>query len=913
VDPLGRPLFQNQIFNPFKTYTGPNGAILRDPVMGCDGKTPNVICTDPGNPNYIPFDPVALKVQSSLPDPRGVNAGLLINNYAVPAYSNFRHTTIPTVKIDHNLSPKLKLSGFFSANMGTSPNNNGLQEFPWFASTPTNSRSYTSRINVDATLRPTLLWHVGIGYMQTSTPAQPKSFDQSTLGFANKFAAPIHPNIGVGTGAGSKGGNSLTLGPAYPAPGQKDIKPTANTSVTWVKGNHTIKAGGELMLEGLPTLNYSRAGGILNFGAQQTAIPWEDSQGLNSTTGFPYASFLLGVTSSLNYSQITNTRLGNHSFAMYVQDSWKVTRRLTMDYGLRYDLQTLLREQYGRMQNADFGMINSLIVPEGASQGLPGKMIYEADCDCRFGQTYKFAFGPRLGLAYRIDSKTVFRAGSGIMYGTAPNNAMLSLSVADWYQRFPASYGMAASTLQSGNPEPNLVWPDFSDHYPAETLPGVRPPAAPFISIADNAGRPPRIFQWSIGLQRELVRNVVVEASYVGNRGAWWTAPILSGLNYNALTPEGLKAARMYGDTTGIDMSDASHRSLLTTPIATNRAGVWVVNPAIAAKFPALATISPAGTADAVYKGFPATYPLGQALRPHPHWLGIPPFLGPPMGNTWYDSLQAKLTKRFSHGLDLQAAFTWQKELTLGVNSDTSYFTPGAVRINDVFDRESNKQISALSKPLMLVVSFNYITPKLNASGSAFRALSWIARDWTLGGVLRYQSGDLIAVPTSLNGLFSQLRRTDNPATWGGSGTYWNRVPGEPLLLTDPNAHDWDPTQTLVLNPKAWTDAPAGTFSATAPYYNDYRWQRQPSEALSLGRRFPLGNREFPATLEIRMELNNVFNRNFLGSPSASNPSAIVARNNPGGALSSGYGFVNTFNGAGSRPRSGQIVARINF
>jgi hypothetical protein len=283
------------------------------------------------------------------------------------------------------------------------------------------------------------------------------------------------------------------------------------------------------------------------------------------------------------------------------------------------------------------------------------------------------------------------------------------------------------------------------------------------------------------------------------------------------------------------------------------------------------------------------------------------------MGNTWYDSLQAKLTKRFSHGLDLQAAFTWQKELTLGVNSDTSYFTPGAVRINDVFDRESNKQISALSKPLMLVVSFNYITPKLNASGSAFRALSWIARDWTLGGVLRYQSGDLIAVPTSLNGLFSQLRRTDNPATWGGSGTYWNRVPGEPLLLTDPNAHDWDPTQTLVLNPKAWTDAPAGTFSATAPYYNDYRWQRQPSEALSLGRRFPIGNREHPATLEIRMELNNVFNRNFLGSPSASNPSAIVARNNPGGALSSGYGFVNTFNGAGSRPRSGQIVARINF
>jgi hypothetical protein len=920
TDPLGRTLYQNEIFNPFNTYTAPNGAVVRDPFMGCDGKTMNVICMDPGSPYYVgqQFDPVALKIQNDMPEPRGVNAGSVINNYAVPAYSNFRHTTIPTVKIDHNLSPKVKLSGYFSMNKTASPNNNGYQDFVWWTSSPTNNHSYTSRINVDATLSPTLLFHVGIGYMHTTTPAQPKTYDQSQLGFANKFVAPIYPYTTVGTGAGSKGGLSFSMGPYYPAPIQKDIKPTANTSLTWVKGNHTIKAGGELMLEGLPITNYSRAGGILNFSAQQTSIPWEDSQGLNSTTGFPYASFLLGQTSSINYSQITDTRLGNHALGLYVQDTWKVTRRLTLDYGLRYDLQTLLREQYGRMQSANFGEINPLIVPAGSSQGLPGKMDYEATCNCRFGQTYKFAFGPRLGLAYQIDTKTVFRAGAGVMYGTAPNNAMLTLSVADWYQRFPASYGMAATTLQSGNPEPNLVWPDFSDHYPAETLPGVRPPAAPFISIANNTGRPPRIFQWSIGLQRELARNVVLEVSYVGNRGAWWTAPILSAMNYNALTPEGLKAERMYGDTTGIDFAnDSATRALLTLPIASARNGVMVVNPSIAAKFPALANITNAATPakatiDAVYKGFPANQPLGQALREHPQWLGVPPFLGPPMGNTWYDSLQAKLTKRFSHGLDLQAAFTWQKELSLGVNSDTSYFTPGAVRINDVFDRMSNKQLSSLSKPVMLVISFNYITPKWNASSTAFRALSWATRDWTLGGVLRYQSGDLIQVPTSNNGIFSQLRRTDNPALWGGSGTYWNRVPGQSLFLVDPNSNDWDPTQKLVYNPAAWTDTPAGQFSTGAPYYNDYRWRRQPSESLSLGRNFPI--RENEVTFSVRIELQNVFNRNNPSMPSTFyNPATITANNNPGGALSAGFGFANTFNGAGATPRSGQIVARISF
>jgi hypothetical protein len=928
-DPLGRTLYQNEIFNPFKTYTGPNGSTLRDPVYSCDGKTMNVICTDPGSPYYIgqQFDPVALKVQNALPGPRGVNAGLLINNYAVPAYSNFSHRTIPTVKIDHNLSSRVKLSGFFSENIAHSPGNNGLNDFVWFSGTPTNNHSYTSRINVDATLRPTLLFHVGIGYMYTTTPAQPKTFDQSALGFTNKFVAPIYPNINPGTGAGSTGGVSFgffnTIGPAYPAPIQEDIKPTANTSLTWVKGNHTIKAGAELMLEGLPITNYSRAGGILNFSAQQTAIPWENGIGLNSTTGFPYASFLLGQTSSINYSQITDTRLGNHALGMYLQDSWKVTRRLTMDYGLRYDLQTLLREQYGRMQNANFGEINPLIVPAGASQGLPGKMDYEATCNCRFGQTYKFAFGPRLGLAYQINTKTVFRAGAGVMYGTSPNNAMLTLSVADWYQMFPASYGMAATTLQSGNPAPNLVWPDFSDHYPAETLPGVRPPAAPFISIADNTGRPPRIFQWSIGLQRELARNLALEVSYVGNRGAWWTAPILSALNYNGLTPAGLKAERMYGDTTGIDITDPKQAVLLTTPIAYAVNGVMVPNPSIAAKFPVLANITNTGTparatVDAVYKGFPATYTLGQALRQYPQWLGVPPFLGPPMGDTWYDSLQAKLTKRFSHGLDLQTAFTWQKELVLGTNSDTSYFTPGTVRVNDVYDRMSNKEISSLSKPFMLVISFNYTTPKFGASNTGLHMLSWLTRDWIVGGVLRYQSGDLIPTPTSNNGLFAQLMRTDNPGGWGGYGTYWNRVPGQPLFLVDPNSNNWDPTRQLVLNPAAWTDVPTGTFSNSAPYYNDYRWRRQPSESLSLGRQFPIGRKEFPATLSIRIELNNVFNRFYRSAPTPSatstvNPATPTANYNPGGALSAGYGFVNTFNGAGAIPRSGQIVARINF
>jgi hypothetical protein len=96
-----------------------------------------------------------------------------------------------------------------------------------------------------------------------------------------------------------------------------------------------------------------------------------------------------------------------------------------------------------------------------------------------------------------------------------------------------------------------------------------------------------------------------------------------------------------------------------------------------------------------VYPGFPNTQTLLQALRPYPQWNGIPPFLGPPDGNTWYDSLQIKGTQRLQHGLSMQVAYTWQKELTNGTNSNTSYVTPSPPLINDVFNKALDKQISS--------------------------------------------------------------------------------------------------------------------------------------------------------------------------------------------------------------------------
>jgi hypothetical protein len=264
----------------------------------------------------------------------------------------------------------------------------------------------------------------------------------------------------------------------------------------------------------------------------------------------------------------------------------------------------------------------------------------------------------------------------------------------------------------------------------------------------------------------------------------------------------------------------------------------------------------------------------------------------------------------------MQASYTFQKELTNGSGSDTSYFTPGTPIINDVFNLSQNKQVSSLDHPQVLVVTFNYTTPKTNFGGNSFGAktLQWVARDWTLGAVLRYQSGTILQSPPSNNGFLAELQRggSNNPALWGGGTTLENSVPGQPFFLVDPNSH-FDPTKTLVLNPKAWTDAAPGQFGASAPYYINNRWQRQPAESVSLGRNFRIKEKY---NLQIRVEFENIFNRVFYSLPSdgqGTNSLTAPSNNNPGGALSGGYGFVNTFNGAGTRPRSGQMIARFTF
>ena len=900
-DPAGQMVCPNEIFDPSSRHVV-GGATVANPFSN----------------NMIPstsFDPTAKIIQNMFPMPNNASP---VFNYSIPGFSDYRHTTIPSIKIDQMINSKIKLAGYYSVTKTFSPETNGFTQ-PFSVATVQDSLAQTVRLNLDDTVTPTLLLHFGAGLLHTTNPSVTPTFDQSNLYPAGvPFPSTNFPYLsgldassfvfpGFSGGGGFPTGNTASF---FEAPFQEDIKTTLNASATYIKANHTFKMGATALFEGIPTVTTSRANGEFEFGQAETSDPWQFGQSFANTasSGLGYASFLLGAADGLQVAPPSEgTRLGMHSFSLYLQDSWKLKRTLTLELGLRWDYASLWSEEHGRMQNADFADPNPTI------GGRPGTVQYGATCHCSFAQPYPYSIGPHVGVAWQITPKTVFRAGGAITYGSGPDQAGLNVSVPDFLGLGTPAYGLPAAVLKNGDPyapgnvlgNPALTFNTFltTPEYPAATGSGVVPPSSPFISIAPNSARLPRIFQWSVGFQRELAPNMVLEAAYVGNRGAWWSAPLLAAQNYNGVTPQQLLSM-------GLNVANPVDAGLLTTPIS---------SPSVIARFPGLAN------PNSVYPGFPSGEPLIAALVPYPQWYGgIPPFLGPPMGDTWYDSLQVKFTKRFSHGLSAQVAYTFQKELTNGVNSNTSYLTPNAPLINDVFNPALDKQISGFDIPQELIISFTYQTPKIAADSRSMKALSWIARDWTVSGVLRYQNGVLLRTPPSNNNLLTDLGIgvANNPAFWGGGTTFYNRNPGVPLFLVNPNSH-FDPTTQLALNPAAWTDAPLGQFGSSAPYFNDFRWQRQPAESMGFGRIFRIKER---VSLQVRAEFQNIFNRVFYSLPADSSPFFGLPANNPAtatsnrntlgsatGLLSGGYGFVNWVQGAGAQPRSGKVVVRFTF
>jgi len=874
---------QNQIYRPGTEYA----------YIGQDSKAKTYLMRDPYPGNVITdsLNASALALQNKyIPLPSGPFKNDLTNNYLVP-WNKYNYRTIPSVKIDHNFGVRSKLSGYWSTTRITA--NNQCDPFtdvsPVSACQLSFIRTTNVRLNYDFSVTPTKLLHLGAGlqktYFTNDTPWQ--NFDQQKeLGIAQPAGAQVKlfPSLrGLSvTGFGGFSPSLFGVGPPVQAP-MTNYKPTANASLTWVKSNHTYKFGAELRVESFLTNVISPAYGFFTFSASQTGIP-DEAYVKTLAVGFPYASFLLGQFDSGTIGAPAYSHVGKNSWGFFAQDSWKATRKLTLDYGLRWDYQGYLKETYGRFPNFSPTTLNPRV------GNLPGALIFERD-GVEFAKVYPFAFGPRLGAAYQITPKTVFRAGFGISYGQTPsNNGMTQVSSGSSPFTGPY-YGAAWRTLDQGappSPTGTYFWPDLDPgQLNKKPIPVTSSPAA----FDRGAGRPPRQIQWSIGIQQEIFKNLMVEASYVGNRGAWWEADEL--INVNAISAERLA-------TFGLSLNNADDRALLSGAMDSTAAKTRINR----------VTNLPFSTPP--YAGFPVKQTVAQSLRPFPHFTAIN-YRWAPLGRTWYDSLQAKVTKRFSRGLDLASSFTWQKELVMGseLTGSTSGSTGGVV--NNVFNRDINKYLSTYSRPFVWITSFNYLLPKLSVN----KFLSMAIRDWRFSFVLNYSSGRPIQVPAASSTSVTSLYTFQN--------TFANRVAGQPLFLrTVKNADGtkstfplsslndrsaFNPLTDFVLNPAAWQDPAPGQYSTSTGFYNDYRYPRHPEEKVSIGRVFQL--RE-GMSLSIRADFDNMMNRFVLGDTLLTSTNAITPQSwNTSGTSQSGFGRINA--ASANSQRRGVIVARFQF
>jgi hypothetical protein len=838
--------------------------------------------------NQIPatqFDPVALKILKLVPEPTGPNAlsGQVGGNYQNPFLSS-RRSMIPSIKLDHTISPAHKISFYYQETATgvkySTPNGaaDGLPE-PITAAIGSYAKTYTYRLTYDYSLTPTILLHAGAGWFMNNfnENAATLNYDAATqLGLTGATVNRTFPNIIVGS-AGNGTGGMNNLGPVNQSTSGSERRPSGLLSLTRVRGNHTYKIGGEWRGERYPAQSFTGTAGSYTFGSnstQQTALQSiTTSQG---STGFPFASFLMGDVTAYSLSLPTAVSTGKQEWGLYMQDTWKVTRKLTLDYGLRWDYGGYARESHGR--NADF----SASVPNPSAGGRLGAQIFEATCNCNFAKNYPYAVGPRLGVAYQLDKRTVLRGGFGIIYtatgfvgGVASNTATGGTP----------GFGQWLGQLQDGMPASvKPQWPVYSPAVGQSPGTVVNGPAY----LDPNAGRPARQYQWSAGLQREVTRNLVLEAAYVGNRGIWWPAGALSAFN---VVSQG--ALSQYGFQVG----NLSDETLLTRQIGQLTAAQ-------------LATLTARGWG-LPYSGFPTTRTVLQSLVPFPQYSStFAPTLAP-LGKTWYDALQTTVTKRTSHGVTLSANYTYSKNLSL-------------MSSPDIFNRQLGKDLSPNDLPHQFRLTTEYQTPNLRKRGTRFLsspAVAYLLGDWSVGWYSQYQSAPLLARPASngANPISNWLGRGPGPAQLvpGQSlwSTNWSDLNG--VHHTNPidiNCGCFDPTKTIVLNPAAWANVPDGQWANNFSSIRDYRGFRYPNENMNLSRTFRIG-KEGKIVLNLRGEFENIFNRTRFPQPTTTGFQASPTVQTSGayaGLYNAGFGTVVPLNGT-LNSRTGMLVGRLTF
>ena len=636
-----------------------------------------------------------------------------------------------------------------------------------------------------------------------------------------------------------------------------------NDSVSWVRGKHNFKFGGEARLLQFNVRRLTQSSGEFDFDPAQTSK--------NGVGGDAVASALFGLVNqaTLNFGGFSGVRYKNFSF--YGQDSYKLTPRLTLNYGLRYDYNLPATEAFSR-----FSAVDPTLANPGAGNIL-GAYTYFGTGPGRNGRkrpqdTYKKAFGPRVGFAYSINDKTVLRGGYGIFYQPLKEGSFADQDGLGFFNKETlTTANVAPFQIDNGVPQ---ILPTFGPFTP-EGQNG----NSGVILVPRNSGRPADIQSWNLDVQRQITKNLVVSVAYVGSKGTH-----LPALN---IIPNQVNPAFL---SLGSDLTkNATCLSNGTCPSAI-AAGV---------KLP--------------YPGF--TGNINQILRPFPQYGDFNQednsFTPDRTGNSTYNALQVGVEKRFAQGLSFLVSYTVSKNIT-----DADSAGPGVSGFigtnsfigQNSYNRRAEKAVSQLDTPQSLVASFFYELPVghgkryLNEGGLVDR----IAGGWYVSGVVSYKSG----LPTTVYG---PCGATAGDVLFGGCHftgiARVNVVPG----VNETNKGSSFNTGTMPFwNPNAFTVAAPLTFGNEPRSLDHARTFGGRNEDFSLGKKTRLFGEE--ATIDFKAEFFNIFNRHIYQAPSGfatplGNPFTPAFSPGCNSPLACGFGAVTDASG----PRTIQFGLRITY
>jgi hypothetical protein len=835
----------NANYNPSLPTGVGNLPYLRQQFMGCDGKTPNVICpTDPRLANSL-----ATQWLKYLPTPTN---SAPINNYLSPRppASFYSERNMWDLRIDEYVGDKDHV-GFSNYYLIYVPIPSELLPEPLGAGVNVDHASYNwmTRLFEDHTFSPTVLNHFAMGYTQPGNNYE----GYTDVPYVNelphiKGLAPYGSPTGIDFSDGFYSFDGHSIGRNW------SISTTFNDLLTWVHGTHTLKFGGEYRRNSVNECGAGDPEGTVSFARGETGL-----LGINS--GNPVASFLLGQVDS---GALTAYGFGGcyyprqKVYIAHAGDTWKVTPKMSVTYGLRYEVHTPADEKYNRQSFFDPLMPNP-----GAGDRL-GALAFAGNKwgSASFGNGYPESLyygdiGPRLGIAYALSSKTVVRTGYGLFYSDAKYPGWGMGLATDGFDANPAF----SSTL--GGMQPAFL---LSQGYPGYAKP-------PFIDQSYDNGlsgpsyrefggnRVPYTSQWDLAIEHQFTSNFYVSTAYVGNKGSHLYSLTAAP---NALNPSLLSMGSQLYDQFG--------------PTSTAVDGV------------------PAPYSGWASQMVDCSANVAQALVPYPQYCGPLTAINENAGNSTYHSFQLKAEKRASHGIYLLASYTISKLISDVDSTQTSQDIGVTSQVMSPFERKRAKSISGMDIPQTAVISFVYGLPF--GSGKHWLAnshglLGRVVGGWEGTGVFHVNSGTPFIFRSSACTVPSQFVADCIPAILPGANP-WAQQKG-----------NFNPNKPLLNSAAFESPSEFNFYLGQGPRVSNLRGFGYRNQDFALIKNSRITEH---VNFQIRAEFFNLWNWHIFdqqGNEFTTNPSAFTTD-----VASPSFG---TWNGSVTSPRTIQVAGRLTF